>query len=504
MFIYQDAIKKATSDFVDGLVKKSMAPGSNIPAEIDISRIEMMVMAKGDIDLASGLSDHVQRPAIVMAMASTPIINMIPIASPRDMERANKYTINTLGKLSPESLIDSLADEGERVGGAHEESVPRDFYPHTYGKEAEATDEARARGGRIMPDPIVAGIMLAQARFQNSAEFNHILRSHGAISGVAAKAPEVAPSATGGSLPSGAYGVVVIPLSAIAMYEYRATGRLPVTRSRINKGNGTTTTVNSGVGFKSAATGATIGAGDTGTLTCCADLVHGAFGYAWFAGFSGAIRLHAVTTINSVVITAPAPVDAQAITVFPAADHSGDVLASDGQFKQIIDHGIVKYLPKGVSGVGSKLTKSQYGNSIKEIDDVLAEMHYNGATPQVLFMAPDVFRAITGTLATQTPATTVLENVSMKYPNNTGSGVNITMITSLKMPSGCIYFHSYALPLATQIFNQKNLVEIIQVVPKSLRNWDSTARKTEVGIYAQEFLLNQAPTAFGLILNIAV
>lgn len=503
-FHHQSAIEKATAAFIES-IKCNALVGKSFGNEIDISGIaeNLQIAAKGDATLATGLSNQVIEPAALFTSDSTPFLNLVSQSTIPATNGADKYSFRVINKLRRQSMIGALASEGKRVGGEALTSAPKDFYPHVWGVEASATAEAMSRAGYV-GDPLVIATMLMQIQHRNVGEYNHLLRTRTGIGSAAATTPTVVPSATGGTLPSGAYGVVVAPLSAAAMYEYEATGLLPVTFARTNKGDGSTTTVYSGVGRKSAAQSATVGAGDAGTLTCSVPVIRGAFGYAWFVGLSGAVRLHAVTSINSVVITTPAAVDAQAVTSFADADHSGDPLASDGQLAQVLDPaygGYVKYLPNGTAGAGTKLTKSGFGNSVTQIDDALLEMLYKGITPDIIMCAPDIFQSITKLLRTETPAATVLENVKMVYPNNTGSGVNITIVTSLKMPKGCIYLHSTATPLAN--VSVAKTVEIKMIKPAYIKNWVPNVRSEEIGMYAEGFIRCNCAEAFGLILNVA-
>ena len=503
-FKHHELIKKATSELLEKIQKDALM-GVAFDREIDLSGIEtyLQIAAKGDATLATGLSNQVIEPAALFVSDSTPFLNLVSQSAIPAASAAEKYTFRVINKLRRQSMINGLASEGKRVGGEALTSIPRDFYPHVWGVEALATAEAISRSGAV-GDPLVIATMLMQIQHRNKGEFNHLLRSRTGIGSAAATTPTAAPAATGGTLPSGAYGIVVAPLSAVAMYEYEATGALPVTFARTNKGDSSSTTVYGGVGRKSAAQSATVGAGDAGTLTCSVPPIRGAFGYAWFVGLAGAVRLHAVTTINSVVISAPASVDAQAATLFPDSDHSADPLASDGQFAQIIDPaygGYVKYLPTGTAGTGTKLTKSGFGNSVTQIDDALLEMLYKGITPDVIMCSPDIFQAIAKLLRTETPAATVLENVKMVYPNNTGSGVNISIITSLKMPKGCIYLHSTSTPMAN--VNVAKTVEIKMQRAPYIKNWVPNVRADEIGMYAEGFIQCNVPDAFGLILNVA-
>lgn len=467
-----------------------------------------VMSAKGDVTLASNMSNQVyDTPVSVWSSLSTPFSNLIgagrPIALPKQTYKVSLKTVNLLERRAKRG---GYAEEGKRVGSSPINVVDSDFVFSTRGAEASATAESLASAG-LMGDPLALGIKIAMADLRDINEFAYLFGA-GTGSGLGTTpTPTVTPAATGGTLPSGAYVVHCVAMSAGAAAEYKATGTLPVTYSRPNKGSATNTTVPSGLARKSVASSSvTIGAGDAGTLTCSVAAVRGAFSYAWFTGLSGAVRLHAVTTINSVVIATPAASDALAIAALPAADESFDPLAFNGQFAQLLNPAsgsYIKQLPTGVAGVGTALTRSGMRNSVTQVDDVLSYLFEAfGVTPQVLMMSSKTFRAVAALIRPDSLLQPIYGDIQMDYPNNTGSGVRVRMVIGLDMPDGVVYFHSTSIPLSPDASG--STIETRVIIPASVENWSKINRAQEVGVYMTDTLVCCIPPAFALLTNIAV
>ena len=505
-FLNENALNDALTARIELAQKRVLIGADSSDGALRVDDLGVAT-AKGDATLASNMSNQVyDTPISVWSSMSTPFTNLIGVGRAIGLDKATyKVSIKTINHLARRPKRGGYAEQGKRVGATAVNAVDSDFIFSTRGAEASATAEAVASAG-LMGNPLAIGIKIAMSDLRELNEFAYLFGAGTGAGLGTTPTPKVTPAATGGTLPSGAYAVHCIALSAAAMAEYKAFGTLPVTYVRPNKGSSTGTTVPSGLARKSAATNATIGAGDAGTLTCGVDLVRGAFGYAWFAGLAGAVRLHAVTVINSAVITTPAPVDAQAITVFPAADESFDPLASNGQFAQLLNPAsgaYVKQLPTGVAGVGTALTRSGMRNSVTQVDDVLSYLFESyGVTPQVLMMSAKTFRAVAALIRPDSLLQPLYEDIALDYPNNTGSGIRTRMMVSLDMPDGCIYFHSTSIPLSPDASGAT--VETRVLIPAGVENWAKINRVDEVGVYMRDTLVCRIPPAFALLTNIAV
>lgn len=213
---------------------------------------------------------------------------------------------------------------------------------------AEGFDNALA----IMADNLLRATMIAEEEV--------VLTGNNSLALGTPATPQLTAAASGGSLASGTYSVIVVALTYDGFKRASVAGGVVTSFVKANA-DGSSDTVNGGCSNKSAS--ATIAVtGPNGKITATVATKPGAFAYAWYWGATGSELLGAITTINSVVITAAAAgaQNASAIT----ADKSTNALVFDGLVVQAIA-GNGQY----VSLDGAGLTSSAEG--VLEIDNVL-------------------------------------------------------------------------------------------------------------------------------------
>jgi hypothetical protein len=187
-------------------------------------------------------------------------------------------------------------------------------------------------------------------------------------------------SGTAGTLADGTYSVICVALGlqayldtvgvnngSIGQYFNAATAEVPGAITRTNA-DGSTDTFGGGSARKSTNATIVIAADDDGSVTASVAPVTGAVGYAWFFGAAASEKLVAVTSINSVVITAEADADAQAASTLPAADSSTSTLDFDGLLYQAFKPGsnaYIKVMPTGTAGTGTALTADGAGGIVE-------------------------------------------------------------------------------------------------------------------------------------------
>ena len=143
--------------------------------------------------------------------------------------------------------------------------------------------------------------------------------------------PTLSGAATGGALAAQTWSVIAVALALDGVINGTVTGGIQSTITRTNA-DGSTDVFGGGAAARSAAaTVATTGA--TGSITASVAPVPGALGYAWFWGAAGAEVLGAITTINSVLITAAAT-GAQTAAALGTVDRSTSALSFDGLLTQ--------------------------------------------------------------------------------------------------------------------------------------------------------------------------
>jgi hypothetical protein len=145
--------------------------------------------------------------------------------------------------------------------------------------------------------------------------------------------PTLAFLPTGGTLAAQTWSVICAALTLDGLMNGSIAGGVQGQITRTNA-DLSVDTFGGGVAKKSAnATVVTTGA--TGSITASVTPVAGAMGYAWFWGAAGSEVLGAITTINSVVITANAS-GTQTAASLGVNDNSTNALAFDGLIYQVI------------------------------------------------------------------------------------------------------------------------------------------------------------------------
>ncbi len=332
--------------------------------------------------------------------------------------------------------------------------------------------------------------------------------------------PTLAASASGGTLASLTYSVICVALSYNGFY----TGSVPngIRASVVrNNADGSVDTYGGGSAQKSAA--ATIAVtGPTGSMTASVTNVNGALGYAWFWGPAGSEVLGAITSLNSVLITALGT-GTQLASTLPSSDNSRNALIFDGILTQIFTPGSGAYIarmPNGTAGLGSPLTSDSAGG-IVEFDTALKSFWDNQrlspdviwvsareqqAIQKLIMSAPStaaqrfVFNVEQGKIMGGTLAISYLNKFGMAAGGEYGNGKEIPIKIHPNMPTGTILFQTKSLPY--KLNNVPNVLQIKTRREYYQLEWPLRTRKYEYGVYADELLQNYFPPAFGVITNI--
>ncbi|MGH6843259.1 MAG: hypothetical protein ACRECU_00750, partial [Methylocella sp.] len=181
---------------------------------------------------------------------------------------------------------------------------------------------------------------------------------------------------TGGTLAAQTWSVICAALTLDGLMNGSIVGGVQGSITRTNA-DLSVDTFGGGVARKSA-NSTVVTTGTTSSITGSVTPVSGALGYAWFWGAAGSELLGAITTINSVVITANAT-GTQLATSLGTNDNSTNALAFDGLIYQALAAGSNAYvspLPSGSAGIGTPLTSDSAGG-ILEIDAAVKFMWDN-------------------------------------------------------------------------------------------------------------------------------
>lgn len=332
--------------------------------------------------------------------------------------------------------------------------------------------------------------------------------------------PSAAASTSGGSLGDATYSVICVALTLEAYLACDLTlasaTAVPVSGSR-TLADGTTQNYKAGTAIKSAAgTAAVSGGSGNGSVSASVAVVNGAAAYAWFWGTSGNEVLGAITTINSVKITA-AGAGSQTPAAF-TADNSQNTLVFDGLLGQIVISGsnsYIKTMATGTAGTGTPLTADGKGG-ISEIDDALKSFWDNyRLSPTDIYVSSQEQKNISdkilqGGVNTSQRMVITVDQANVKGGYMVRSYLNKYAMDGAKdipihlhpnMPPGTIMFYSDSIP-----YPLSNVVNVVQV--KTRRDyyqleWPIRTRRYEYGVYSDEVLQNYFPPAFGIIRNIA-
>ncbi len=326
--------------------------------------------------------------------------------------------------------------------------------------------------------------------------------------------PSLTASSVGGTLAAQTWSVICAAMTLDGIMNGSIAGGVQGQITRTNA-DGSSDTFGGGLAGKSAnATVPTTGA--TGSISATVTLAPGALGYAWFWGPAGSEKLGAITTINSVVITAAAA-GAQTAATLSSTDFSGNAFAFDGLIYQAIKPGSqasVYTMSSGVAGVGSPLTADGSGGVI-EIDTVLKSMWDNyRLSPDTMWVSSQealniskkilagsqnsAQRFVFETAQDLVGGGVMVRSYLNRFSMQGGSVVDIKVHPN--MPAGTILFTTKTLPYP--LAGVGNVMQIRTRQDYYQIEWPLRTRKYEYGVYADEVLQNYFPPSLGLITNI--
>lgn len=331
---------------------------------------------------------------------------------------------------------------------------------------------------------------------------------------------------TGGSLPDATYSVISVALGLQAYLDAvgvnngssgqvfnAATSIVPSQITRTNA-DGSTDSFGGGSAQKSAS--ATVVVSANGKITASVTAVNGAVGYAWYLGAVGMEKLVAVSSNNSVVLTAVPHADAQLASSLADSDNSTSTLDFDGLLSQVFkpnSNAYIKVMPTGTAGVGTPLTSDGAGG-ISEFEEAFIGFYnkYRLSPTKIYCSATDLIKItklIIGnggapllrmTTDVANPSSISAGMVVGEYLNKV-TGTKIPLIVHPNMPTGTIFFYTENLPYP--MANVSNVAQMLMRQEYYQLEWAPSSRKYEYGVYADGVLQHYAPFSMGVITNIA-
>jgi hypothetical protein len=326
--------------------------------------------------------------------------------------------------------------------------------------------------------------------------------------------PALTASTSGGSLATATYSVICVALTLDAFMNGTVAGGIQASISRTNA-DASSDTFGGGSAQKSA--NATVSVtGPNGSVAATVTAVNGAVAYAWFWGAAASEVLGAITTINSVSITATAT-GTQTAASLPSSDQSQNALAFDGLLTQAFKSGSNAYVftqATGTAGTGTPLTADGSGG-IVEIDTVLKN-HWDNyrLSPDTIWVNSQealniskkilsgsstaaqrfVFDTRQDTLGGGIMVRTYLNRFSM------AGGAVLDIKVHPNMPAGTILMTTKMLPYP--LSNVGNVIQIRTRQDYYQIEWPLRSRKYEYGVYSDQVLQHYFPPSMTVITNI--
>jgi hypothetical protein len=337
--------------------------------------------------------------------------------------------------------------------------------------------------------------------------------------------PTLSGSTSGGTLAAATWSVICVALTLQSYWDVaginngQTGGSLDVTtatlRASITRTNadGTTDTFGAGTAQKSA-NATVVTTGSTSSIGASVAAVRGAVAYAWFWGPAASERLGAVTTINSVSITAAANGGAQLASTLPASDQSTSALEYDGLLTIASKASLGGYfnaLATGTPGTGTQLTAG--GGRVVEIDTALGSFYDRyRLQPNEIHVSYRQFVKITNLVLGSTNPNVMFTvdpsaTMNLVAGRNVGkymspiTGQLIDLIVHPNMPPGTMLFRTTQVPAyldgVSTLCRVRTRREYHQI------EWPLRTRKYEYGVYADQVLQHYFPPSLGIITNIA-
>lgn len=507
---------------------------SNTASEAARQTLELLKQAQGnpDSELAkawtqsasatSGITAYdLEAPSKKLYPVITPLRNEIPRVSGKGGIQANWRAVTGVntGQMLP------YVSQGNRSGVI---ATSTQDYTAAYkglGLEDYVTFEADYAGENF--EDVKALAVEGLLRAMMIAEEKVILGGNTSFALANTPTPTLSSANSGGSLTGNvSYGVGCVALT-FEGYMLAAVNTGVVQSYVRTNADGTSDTINGGTAQPSAQANVTTAvSSNVSTISASVTAVAGAVAYAWFWGLAaGNLTLGAITTINSVRITAaaagasvsPGTANFNALAASSKAQNS---LAFDGLLTFAQQSSLGSYqgvLGTGTAGTGTPLTSDNAGG-IVEIDAALKSFwdlyrlspttlwvnsqEMNNIGLKILAASSSnpgaqrfVFNADQGMLG----GGVVVKEYLNKFAMDGNTVLKIRLHPN--MPPGTMLFTTSKLPYP--LSNVTNVLQMRMRRDYYQIEWPQTSRKYQYGVYEDGVLQNFFPPSQGIITNIA-
>jgi hypothetical protein len=340
----------------------------------------------------------------------------------------------------------------------------------------------------------------------------------------------VATLVAGGSMTAQATEVWVVALTPEGFFNSSVAAGIPVQQTRSNV-DGSQDQYGGGSSQVSAASNSITTTGGSLSISAHCAVVKGAVGYAWFvgpaAGGAAGAYLAAITTINSVLITADpnytpgTPANGFTFQASGASqDNSGNGLIFDGYMTQTFSgSGLFASQATGTDGTGTPLTADGAGGVVEiETDLQYFWDNYRLQPNRILVSGQERKNISNKIIAGGSAAFGFRANISGDGKRNDLSGGSLARQYLAKfamggqeqllelelhpnMPAGTILYMTDTLPYRVQ--NMQNIALVRTLQEYRQIDWPQTRRSWDYGVSVTEALEMHFPLAFGIRTNIA-
>lgn len=414
------------------------------------------------------------------------------------------------------SNLRGFVPEGKRNGQVNTTVVPKTASYKTMGMEDAVTFEAERAGAGFEDVRANAAMRLLWALMMEEELAD--LGGNASVDLGTPGAPTVTVVDGGGTIADGTYAVRVVALTLqgflASSLDNGVVGSVAVTNPV-----GGTFSYGGGSSNKSNATSTgAISNGNDSAIRASVTPVTGAVAYAWYMGVAGSEKLQAITTINSVEVTALLTTTQAATAI--TADNSKHAYGYDGILYQALATGsnaYIKTMATGTAGTGTPLTADNAGG-IVEIDDMLYSLWVNyKLSPTVIYVNAQESKNITKKVLASSGAQYTINtaNPGEGLRSMTAGAVVANYLNKFAMGGSQmipIIIHPY-LPAGTMLAVTEQLPYpmsgVANVIEKKLRRdyyqieWPQREREYETGVYFDGVLAHYFTPSIGIIQNIA-
>jgi hypothetical protein len=464
------------------------------------------------------LAYDLQAPAKNLYPFVTPIRNVMPRVGGGTGTMTNWRQVNAIIGSGFDAM--GWVPEGQRSGQMSYSTSNKSASYVTIGEEDAATFEAISAGREF--EDIQARMTFRLLQKMMLKEEMAILAGNASLALGTPSTPTLSASGSGGTLAATTYYVKVVALT-LEGYQNSSVTSGVATSKNVTGADGKGYTLNGGSSNISAEASQATSAGNT--LFCSVSAIQGAVGYAWYVSTAtGTETLQAITTINSLAISAPLSTGNQSQTQITADCSLNSSYAYNGLLTSALLSGSNAYvasLATGTAGTGTTLTASGRG-SVVEIDTMFQKMWDTfELSPTVLYVNSQELKNITSKVlnSASSPALrydsaadgstgeyqiTASGVVQFYYnPFAINGGLRIPIRIHPRVPPGTLLGWAENLPIQYQSNEVPNVAEVKTRQDYYQIDWPIVTRQRQVGVYAEEVLAVYAPFAMGVITNIA-